>query len=189
MLKAKPQRARSVGNRASAMVLAWLNQRDEPPIQPVHLGCRKVTPGTGGMFRIYLTVHGKVQLSDNLQQIIHQFPERQHLVRGRAGSLEIAHKTDADRDLVNLFSMDMASLQLLEPSSANLNFAISGIDAIADYKMIRQAVFHAAFPVLPVVNRGIAIRDSTMVSHHPTPPTRHDVETFGLCSHPKGESR
>jgi hypothetical protein len=141
------------------------------------------------MFRINLTMHRKVQLSDNLQQIIHQFPEGQHLIRGRVGSLEISHQADADCDLVYLFSMDMASLQLLEPSSANLNFAIARIEAIADYKMIRQAVFHAAFPVLPVVNRGIAIRDSTMVSHHPTPPTRHDVETFGFCSYSKGEAR
>src|SRR6185436_13385167 len=78
--------------------------------------------------------------------------------------------------------MNVSAFQLLEPSRANLDLAISGINPVPNHKMISQPILHTALPMGSVIYRGIAVLDGTMMADDPTPTIRLYGERFGLLA-------
>src|SRR5579884_2301689 len=98
-------------------------------------------------------MHGKSNLfpDDVGSQIIDKFSKGRQLMRTWFGLFKVTHQTNAYAHFVNILTMNMPAFQLLQPSRTDLNFAVPGINPVANYKMISQAIFHAARAMCPVV--------------------------------------
>src|ERR1051325_4529103 len=84
--------------------------------------------------------------------------------------------------------MDMPAFQLLEPARTNLNLPVSGVDPIADYKMVSQTVLHTALSMLPVIYGRVAVCGAAVMDHYPTPAPGYNVEMPRLLANLFGET-
>ena len=109
------------------------------------------------------------------QQSFRQYFEALHLPGRGFVFVEIPDQADANGDLVLRFAVEMATGELFAPAIAHSNFTIAHAVAIADEKVIRQAVLHV--PLLPVVavNRfQITPVRAAVMNHDVSPPARRD---------------
>ena len=63
---------------------------------------------------------------------------------GRSVAIEVADKADAERDVIEIVTGDMASVELGRPAVSCLDLTISRSVAVPDHKMIGQSIFHVA---------------------------------------------
>jgi hypothetical protein len=113
-------------------------------------------------------------------QVIYEFPKGQDLLSRGTCFFEIANEANPNSNRIDYLGAHMASLYLPEPTSADLNLAISGINPVPNHKMVSQPVLHAPRPVLPIVARGIPKRSAAMVNDQPSPSPGCDLKTLGL---------
>lgn len=137
----------------------------------MHLLGGEVAAWADGVIAIDFTVDHElvVACEDGLAEEGDQADKGCELGGSGTGFLEITDKANTDAVLIVGGGADMAALKLVFPAVADFNFAIAGIAAVADDKVVGQAVDHAAASVVAVVNDGVAKRRSAMVANNVLP--------------------
>lgn len=112
---------------------------------------------------------------ETIAQIVGQFLGRVHLRLGRLVTIKIADQTDADGNIVEVVTGDMASIDLFGPTAADFNFSIAGGIAIADHKVIREAVAHFSdIAVVAIEDAGVSLAGGTVVDDDVLPASPPD---------------
>jgi len=107
-------------------------------------------------------------------QIIDQLFAGLELAAGRLIAIEIAHQTNAERDVVQIITVDVSAVDLTPPAIAHFNRAIAGRGAVADDEMISESVPHSAHvPVIIIENPGAALSCAAVVHNDELPTTAH----------------
>lgn len=85
-----------------------------------------------------------IRFAAALAQITNQLFTRIELSASWLVTVEVAHQTNSERDVVQEIAMNMAAINLASPPIANLDFAVTGRTAVPDHKMVGKAVLHFA---------------------------------------------
>jgi hypothetical protein len=110
-----------------------------------------------------------------LSQVPDQFFACFELPLRRLIAIEIADQTNAEGDVVQVIAVDMTAIDLPSPAITHFDFAIAGGGAIADDKMISEAILHTAdVPVVIVEDAGAALSRSAVVDNDKLPTPAHD---------------
>lgn len=119
--------------------------------------------------------HAKAEISD-------QFLKRFKLLPCRLTVVEIANQADAKRDIIEVIAVDMAAVDLAPPAVAYLNLTVARGGAVADDKMVGQAVRHFADVfVIVIENLRVPLPGAAVVDHDifPTVPRHRRAIKFG----------
>src|SRR5213593_651666 len=95
-----------------------------------------------------------LNLAATLPQVANQFFARFELCSRRLVAIEIAHQTNAERDIVQVIAVHMTAIDLPPPAIAHLDLAVAGRCAIANHKMVSEPVPHAADMSMVVIKNG-----------------------------------
>lgn len=107
-------------------------------------------------------------------QIPDQFFTCFQLTPGGLVTIEIAHQTNTERDVVQIIAMHVTTVDLASPAVADLDFAISGGRSVADNKMIGQTVLHPPnVAVVVVEDARVPLTSSAVVDNNELPSTTH----------------
>ena len=77
-----------------------------------------------------------VGLAAAFAQVTNQFFTGVELGLGWLIAIEITDQTNAERDVVEVITVDVAAVDLPAPAVADFNLAVAGGSAVADYEMI-----------------------------------------------------
>ena len=111
-----------------------------------------------------------VKFAHALAEIADEFVEGIQLFLSGLALVEVADQTDADGDVVQIVAMDVAAVDLFAPAGADFDFTIPGGRAVADDKLIGEAVLHLAdIGVIVVKSLGIALPRSAVVDDQIAP--------------------
>ena len=90
--------------------------------------------------------------------------------------VEVSDQANSNGDMVQGFCGKMAAVELLFPSVPYCNFAFSHAAAVADHKMVREAILHVAdFAVIPVHSLNRARVYGTVVDDDVPPAPRPNL--------------
>ena len=99
-------------------------------------------------------------------------------------AIKIANQTNAESDVVEIVAVDMAAVDLPAPPIAYFDLAVTGRGAVADDKMIGQAVFHSSNPAVVVIkNARISLTRPAIVHNDKFPAITHDRRAANLFDH------
>ena len=93
----------------------------------------------------------RLDLSATLSQIFDQLFARLQLPACRLTPIEIADQTDAERDVVEVITMHVATVDLPPPAVAYLDLPVTGGSAVADDEMVGKPVLHATHPTMIII--------------------------------------
>ena len=97
-------------------------------------------------------------------EIIDQLDQRRLLPGGRPALFKISHDTNADGVFVVSRAFHVPPLNLPQPARTHLHLAVGrAVGAIANHKMIRQTILHAAAAVRGVKNFCVAVGRSAVM--------------------------
>ena len=80
-----------------------------------------------------------IRFPATLAQIPDQFVRRLELRARRFIAIEIAHQTDAERNVVQVIAVDVAAVDLASPAIADFDLAVARGGAVADNEMVGEA--------------------------------------------------
>ena len=107
-----------------------------------------------------------------VSQIANEFFRGFQLCAGRLISVEIAYETNAQRDVVEIIAVHMATVYLAPPAIAHFDLAIAGGCAVPNYEVISEAVLHAPnMLVIIIKDTRIALTRPAVVHNNELPPT------------------
>ena len=107
-----------------------------------------------------------------IAQVPDQFFTRLQLRTRRLVAVKIAYETNAERDVVEIITVDMPAVDLPKPAIANLDLAIAGRSSIPDYEMIGQPIFHPAYVPMIIIKRARIPLPGAAVMHDDKFPAR-----------------
>ena len=111
-----------------------------------------------------------VDLAAALAKITDQFLATFELRLRRLVVIEIAHETNAKRDVVQVIAVDMAAVDLPTPAIAYLDLAIAGGCAVADDEMISEPISHPAHMSMVIIeDASVALTGATVVDYDELP--------------------
>jgi len=111
-------------------------------------------------------------LPDPDAQIINEFFERANLGLSRKVTVEVADQTDAQRNIIEVITGDMAPVELGCPTVADLDLPVTRAMSVTDHEMIGQAVLHVAHAeVVDVEDAGIPLTGAAVVNDDVFPPS------------------
>ena len=85
-------------------------------------------------------------------------------------AVEIADEADAERDVVEIITVHVATVDLPAPAVADLNFPVAGGTAISDDKVISEPIRHFAHVEVVVLERfRTSLPRSAVVNHDVSP--------------------
>ena len=84
-------------------------------------------------------------------EIFDQLFARFELGARRLVAVEIADETNPEPDVVHVIAVNMAAAHLLYPAVADLDLPVARRGAVADHKMISEAVLHPADVTMIVI--------------------------------------
>jgi hypothetical protein len=147
----------------------------------VHRRDGEIAAGADGAARVDLTMDNEThrRFQHGAFEIINQRNKRAELGGRGFGLFVISDAANANADLVHVFIMNMATLELIQPPAADLDLAVTGLRAVADDEMIGEAMLHSAQPVGAIIDRCVAGTDSTVVADDDLPPTGYNRKRAG----------
>ena len=87
-------------------------------------------------------------------------------------AIEIAHQTDAERDIVQIVAVDMAAVDLAAPAVSHFNLAVAGRSPIANHEMIGEPILHPAdVPVVIIEHPRVALPRAAIMDDDKLPTT------------------
>ena len=92
-----------------------------------------------------------VDLPDALAQKADELVECSQLPRSRRVVIEIADEANAERDVIQVIAMHVATRDLPPPAISDFDFAVTGRAAVADHKMVGESIRHMAHVQVVVV--------------------------------------
>lgn len=115
-------------------------------------------------------------LADTTTEIGAEFVECSHLILGGCVSVEIAHETDAERDVVQVVARDMAAVDLSSPPVSDFDFSIARGISIADDEVVGEAILHFAnASVVDIKNPGVSLAGATVMNDDVFPASALDI--------------
>ena len=78
-----------------------------------------------------------------LPQIIDQLFARLQLTARRLTAIEIAYQTNAERDVVEIIAVHMATVNLAPPAIADFDLAVAGRGSISNDEVVGQSIPHS----------------------------------------------
>jgi len=116
----------------------------------------------------------RLNFATAFSQIIDQLFARFELAVGRLIAIEIAHQTNAERNVVQVIAVHVSAIDLTAPAIAYFDLAIAGRRAVPDDEMIGQPISHSAHvPVVIIENPGAALSCAAVVHNNELPATTH----------------
>lgn len=135
----------------------------------------EVVPGAISWTRVDLLVgmHDRLpplSLSNPVAEVGDKLFQRHNLSFGRCVAVEVANETDAKGDVVEVVAGYVAAVNLPGPAAADFNLAVARPMAIADDKMVGQAVLHMPYAkMVDVKDSGITLASAAVVDDHVFP--------------------
>lgn len=138
-----------------------------------------------GLLAAQFTVTGEVAgvWEDFPAKPVHELREGIELAAAGVGLLEIANEADADGRQVDAVALYVAAEQLFRPARADLDFAVAGVDAVTDQKVIGHAVLHAAAAVCGIVFFEVSVFEAAVVGHDALPVVGSYIDVCAFLAH------
>ena len=125
-----------------------------------------------------------VDFTNSLPQVTNQFIQSFVLSSGREIAIEVADEANAERDVIEIVAVDVASGELNYPPIADLDLAITGRSPISNDKMISKAIRHAPdVPMIIIKYPGVTLASSTVVHHDIFPAIPGDARVIDRPAH------
>ena len=87
-------------------------------------------------------------------------------------AIEIAHQTDAERDIVQVIAVDVAAVDLAAPAVSHFNLSIAGRSPIANHEVISQPILHPPDVSMVIIERSrVALPRSAIMDDDKLPTT------------------
>ena len=155
------------------------SQDDLEWLKPAEPWIRKIVARTicGPPRRVYLAVwfhrnRASLGFAAAISQVANELFTRVELRARRLVSIEITDQTNAERDIVEIIAVDMTAVDLPPPAITHFDLAVAGGCAVADDKMIGQAVLHSTdMPVIVIEDTCVALSRAAIVHDNELPPT------------------
>lgn len=82
----------------------------------------------------------------------------------------VTNKTDADTDIVEVVTVDVAAGKLIFPTVTDFDLAVSGGCAVADDEVIGETILHFADAAVVIVESlGVSLPSAAVVNHDVLP--------------------
>jgi hypothetical protein len=107
-----------------------------------------------------------VDFAATFSQIADEFFARIELRAGWLIAIKIAHQADAERNIVQVIAVHMASIDLAPPAIADLDLAITSRCSVSNHKMIGKAILHTADMSMIIIKRARVSLPCAAVVHH-----------------------
>jgi hypothetical protein len=89
-------------------------------------------------------------------------------------AIEIAHQTNAKRDVVQVIAVNVSAVDLTAPAITHFDLAVAGRGAVPDDEVVGEPISHSAHvPVVIIENPGAALSCAAVVHHNELPATAH----------------
>ena len=109
-------------------------------------------------------------LTAAVSQVANEFLTRVELRTRRLVAIEIAYKTDAERDVVQIIAVHMAAVDLAAPAIADFDLTVTRRCAVPDNEVICKAVLHAANMLVVIIKHTrIALSGAAIVHYNELP--------------------
>ena len=87
-------------------------------------------------------------------------------------AIEIAHQTDAERDIVQIVAVDMAAVDLAAPAVSHFNLAVASRSSIANHEMIREPILHPPNMSMVIIEHPrVTLPRAAIMDDNKLPPT------------------
>jgi len=130
--------------------------------------------------------HDRIMVADfsaALPEISNQFLAAIKLRPRRLVAVEIAHQTNAERDVVQIIAVDMAAIDLPAPAIADFDLAVAGRCSVADDKMISESVLHPPKMSMVIIERGgVSLPRAAVVDDDVLPAAARDRGAIDLIT-------
>ena len=111
-------------------------------------------------------------LAAAVAQIANEFLARVELCARGLVPIEIAHQTNAERDVVQIIAMHVAAVDLTPPALTDFDLAVTGRRSVTDHEMIRKTVLHPANMSMVVIEHArVALSRAAVMYDNELPPT------------------
>ena len=130
--------------------------------------------------------HGSVAVgfSNAKLEVANEFLQRGELFFRGALLIEVAHQTNAQGNVVEVVTVDMAAVELLFPTRPDFDFAVPGGGAVADHKMIGKTVGHFSnIGVIEIKRPGVALFGAAVVNDDVAPAGSSDRRGVNGLTH------
>ena len=85
-----------------------------------------------------------IDLAATFSQITDEFFARIELRARWLVAIEIADQTNAERNIIQIIAVHMATVDLAPPAIAYFNLTVAGGSSVADHEMVCEPVLHSA---------------------------------------------
>jgi hypothetical protein len=88
-------------------------------------------------------------------------------------AIEIAHQTNAERNVVQIVAVHVAAVDLAPPTITHFDLAIPGRRSVPNHEMVRKPVLHAAdMPMIIIENARVTLSRAAIMHDNelPAPP-------------------
>ena len=156
-------------------------------VAALELGVGEAAAGADGVVTVHPAVDGDAGGGLAGQavaaKVVNELKKRGELNFAGHAFLEITDQANADAAIVHLLGADVAAVDLAGPAWAHLNLAVTGVAAVADDKVVGEAVFHAAAAVGGAVGLGVARLDAAVVNDEMGPAAGFDGQVAAGGEH------
>ena len=109
-------------------------------------------------------------------QVADEFVERGELGLCGRLAIQVTDKANSDCDIIEVVARNVAAVNMPCPARTDFYLAVAGGTAVADHKVIGEAVLHPADPaMIPIENAGISLPGATVMNNDILPPAFPDL--------------
>jgi hypothetical protein len=126
---------------------------------------------------------GALGFAHTISEESDEFLKGLELLRSWLVVVEIADEADADADVVEVITVNMAAGELNFPAIADFDLSISGGRSVPDDEVVGEAVLHFSDAAVVVVERfRVALSGAAIVDHDVLPASFGDGRTVNLIT-------
>ncbi len=87
-------------------------------------------------------------------------------------AIEIAHQTNAERNVVQIVAVHVATVDLAPPTIAHFDLPVARGRSVADHEMVGKTILHPAdVPMIIIKNARVSLPRAAIVHHNELPAT------------------
>ncbi len=113
-----------------------------------------------------------VDLTTAFSQIADEFLACVKLRARRLAAIEIAHQTNAERNVVQIITVHVPAVDLAAPAITHFDLAVSRGCSVPNHEMIGETILHPAdMPVVIIEDARVSLPRAAIVHHNKLPAT------------------